>query len=215
MKKEILTDNGIYEYEKVELYDGRKILDPDVARKNLLDFKKVCDKHKIRYGLMFGTLLGAIREGAFIVHDEDTDVFVLVEDRDKVLNALFDFEELGFKVARFNKRKDLLSLIRDDDYIDMYFYKKFLNKRKIYDNMVDAKYLENRESVNFLGEDFPVPGNPKELLKVIYGEDWETPIKDRKPTNYSYNKIVKKYIKENVTFLYKIYKFLKVTIIGK
>lgn len=207
MKKEILTDNGIYKYEEIELYDGRKILDPDISGKNLLDFKEVCDRYKIRYGLMFGTLLGAIREGNFILHDEDTDIFVLDEDRNKVLNALVDFDKLGFKVARYSEKNGLLSIIRNDDYIDMYFYKKFMNKRQIHDNMVDAKYLENRDTVNFLGKDFPVPGNPKELLKVMYGEDWETPIKGGKPTNYNYIVLLKKYLKSNFPSFYKVLKF--------
>lgn len=208
MKEEIITDKGIYTYEKVELYIGRKILDPDVSRRNLLDFKKVCDKHGIRYGLMFGTLLGAIREGAFIAHDEDTDIFILAEDRNKVINALFDFDELGFKVARYSEKRDLLTIIRNDDYIDMYFYKKFLNKRQISDNMVDANYLENRETINFLGKDFPVPENPKELLRVMYGEDWETPIKGNKPTNYNYILRIKKYVNSNFPRFYKVLKSL-------
>jgi len=92
MIKEIMTDKGIYSYEEVELYLGRKIINPEIAKKNLLDLKKVVDKYGIRYGLMYGTLLGAVREGGFIVYDEDIDLFVLEEDRDKVLSALFDMD---------------------------------------------------------------------------------------------------------------------------
>ena len=184
MKKEIQTENGIYIYEEVELYLGKKILDPEISKRNLLDFKKVMDKYGIRYGLMYGTLLGAVREGGFIVYDEDADVFVLAEDRNKVLNALFDLEKLGLKVARYSDDERLLSVIRDDEYIDMYFFKKtFYKKRREGYSVVDANYLEHTETMEFLGEPFPVPGNPKQLLCVLYGKDWHTPNKDGKAIN--------------------------------
>ena len=37
MKKEIITDNGVFSYEEVELFLGRKILDPDICKKNLFE----------------------------------------------------------------------------------------------------------------------------------------------------------------------------------
>ncbi|MGB5966197.1 MAG: LicD family protein [Sulfurimonadaceae bacterium] len=205
MKKEIMTDNGIYSYEEVELYLGRKIIDPEIAKKNLLDFKKVMDVHGVRYGLWFGTLLGAVREGGFMVYDEDVDVFVLEEDRNKVLNALFDLEKLGMKVARYHDDKSLLSVIRDDEYIDMYFYKKDFTKRRKTDNVIDAKYLEHTETIEFLGEQFPVPGNPKQVLSILYGEDWHIPNKDGKPINESLSKKIKDFLIEKLPFMYKIF----------
>ncbi len=208
MKKQIHTDNGIYIYEEVELYLGRKILDPEISKKNLLDFKKVMDAHGVRYGLWFGTLLGAIRENGFIVYDEDVDIFVLEEDRNKVLNALFDFEKLGLKVARYSDDGTLLSIIRDDDYIDMYFYKKFLNKRVKTDNTIDAKYLEHTETIEFLGEQFPVPINPKQALSILYGEDWHIPKKDGKPTNKTLYIRIKIFLIKKLPFFYKIYNVL-------
>jgi phosphorylcholine metabolism protein LicD len=126
MKKEIHTSKGLFTYEPVELFIGRKYLDEITSKKNLLDFKFIMDKHNIHYGLWFGTLLGAIREKGFIAHDEDTDVFMLEEDREKVLDALFDFEEIGLKVIRYEEH--LISFMRDDDYIDIYFYKNLLIK---------------------------------------------------------------------------------------
>lgn len=209
MKKGIITDNGIYTYEEVELFLGRKIIDQELSKINLLDFKKVMDKHKIRYGLMFGTLLGAIREGNFIAWDEDIDIFVLDEDRKKVLNALFDFEKVGFKVARYRKKMDLLSIIRDDEYIDMYFFRKTFNKKRREGNFeIDAKYLEKSETLEFFGEQFPVPIHPKKVLNILYGEDWHIPKKDVKPKLNTFNKRTKNFIIKRIPILYKIYKVI-------
>jgi len=207
MKKEIITDNGIYSYEEVELFLGRKIIDQELSKINVLDFKKVMDEHEIRYGLMFGTLLGAIREGGFIAWDEDVDIFVLEEDRNKVLNALYDFEKVGFKVARYRKKMDLLSIIRDGEYIDMYFFRKTFNRKRREGNFeIDAKYLEQSEKLEFFGEQFPVPINPKQVLNILYGEDWHIPKKDVKPKLNTLNKRTKNFIIKRIPILYKIYK---------
>ncbi len=185
MKKEIQTANGIFTYEPVALYVGKKVLDPVISKENLLDFKKVMDKHKIHYGLWFGTLLGAIRENGFIEHDEDTDIFVLEEDKEKVFNALNDFEATGLKVVRYSDKGEYISFMRNNDYIDIYFYSKALNQRVTVDNGIDGKYLESVEMIDFLGTEFPVPNNPKEVVKILYGENWHVPIKNSKPQNIS------------------------------
>ena len=210
MKKEIITDNGIYSYEEVELVNGGEYLNPEYCKNNLLDYKKVMDKHNIRYGLMFGTLLGAIREKGFIVWDEDVDIFSLEEDRKKMLNALFHFEEYGFKVARytFKNRCYLLSLMRDGEYIDTYFYKKILNSRVFRDNSLDAKYLNSSETIEFLGDKFPVPSNPKHVLTLFYGEDWNIPNKEGKPMNKTLERRFKNVLRSKVPSFYKLVKFL-------
>jgi len=184
-KKEIQTSKGVFTYEPVELYVGRKFLDPVISKENLLDFKSVMDKHNIHYGLWFGTLLGAIREKDFIKHDEDTDIFVLDEDREKVFSALFDFEEVGLKVIRYQDKGEIISFMRGDDYIDIYFYKKSLNQRVTVDNGINGKYLETVEMIDFLGSKFPAPQNPKEVVKILYGETWNIPIKGTNPQNIS------------------------------
>jgi hypothetical protein len=185
LTKEIQTSKGVFTYEPVELYVGKKYLDPIISKNNLLDFKSVMDKHNIHYGLWFGTLLGAVREKGFIKHDEDTDIFMLDEDREKVLDALYDFKEVGLRVIRYDDKGEILSFMRNDDYIDIYFYKKSLNQRVTVDNGIDGKYLESLEVTEFLGTQFPVPNNPKEVVEILYGENWHIPLEGAKPQNIS------------------------------
>ncbi len=210
MKKEIITENGIYSYDEIKLYDGRKILNPEIGKRNLLDFKKVMDKHGIVFGLWFGTLLGAVREKNFIEYDEDIDIFILNEDRKKVLNALFDLENIGLKVVRYNEKKGLLSIIRDDEYIDMYFYRKVFNMRRMGPNTIESKYLENMDTINFLGEVFPVPANVEDVLTILYGKDWKVPKRGGKPINKTFERKVKIFMNEKLPFVGNIYrKFIK------
>ena len=49
----------------------------------LVDFDRVCRKHKIRYIISDGTLLGAIRNGGFIPWDDDIDIRMLRKDYER------------------------------------------------------------------------------------------------------------------------------------
>ena len=67
---------GDISYTTYPLYLGIKKIDKIIARENLLLFKDIVSKHHIPFGLIAGTLLGAIREHDFIEHDEDVDLFL-------------------------------------------------------------------------------------------------------------------------------------------
>ena len=183
MTEEILIDGKPFEYTPVHLYYGRKQLDSEVARENLFLLNEVLASTNIVYGLIFGTLLGAIREGQFIAHDEDIDLYVLDEYKSDVIRLLPELKEKGLKLVRVNN--DELSLMRNDEYIDIYFFKqskKFFSRRKRVHNenySIRANLLEETMQFTFLNMIVPVPSNPEYLLKKIYGGNWRTPIQGR------------------------------------
>lgn len=54
----------------------------------LVEFDRICRKHKITYWLDSGTLIGAARHGGFIPWDDDVDVCVLKKDRRRLKKAM-------------------------------------------------------------------------------------------------------------------------------
>lgn len=76
----------------------------DITRKKIwllaLDllnqFDLVCRKYELKYYLMFGSLLGAVRHNGFIPWDDDVDVAMPREDYEKLINLGMEFREPYF-----------------------------------------------------------------------------------------------------------------------
>lgn len=166
-------------YQEKELYHGRKIINKKTALENLKIFVDIIQSTKIRYGLIYGTLLGAIRENDFISHDEDIDIFVLEEDKEIFFDLLERYRNMGLDVVRYVE--NTMSLMRNDDYIDIYFFRKKTNylikNKRILNGIykIDSDYLEKTQKIDFLGLSVPVPEKSERLLQSIYGKDWKIP----------------------------------------
>lgn len=65
---------------------------------------KVCMEHGLKYTLIFGTLLGAVRHGGFIPWDDDIDIMMPREDYEKLLSIWDNVAPQGYLLQ--NKRTD-------------------------------------------------------------------------------------------------------------
>lgn len=182
---EILIKGQLFTFQEVNLsYETATAIDKSIAKRNLLDFKKVLDQHHLTFLIMHGTLLGAIREHDFIKHDIDIDTCTM--DEEGLINVIPALAKVGLKLCRFENNM-LYSFIRDNVYIDVYivneleglikpFYVRYLHR------IIPRKYFKNHRTMEFQGENFNIPNHALKLLEFWYGKNWRTPI-DNFPSN--------------------------------
>ncbi len=175
----IHTSKGDVSYKNQIIYWGVKTINKEIAQNNLFELKNILDASQINFLLIAGTLLGAIREHDFIDHDEDIDLAFLDEDRAKVLDVIPQLLLSGFEIARYDDR-GLLSVIRDGEYIDLYFFKEKEGEKGIRTCcgwLVLEKFLVNTTHIDFKGNLFAAPNDYVEYLKCEYGDNWMVPVK--------------------------------------
>lgn len=168
------------------------------GKKVLFDFDNAFTEAGLKYWLVFGTLLGAVRERGFIGHDFDIDVGVFKSDYSPELEKTLI--KHGFKKARE-------FLIDGGEYgieqtytkngvsIDIFFFIRENNK--IYCHVFDNKTEDGAEidisknegfvvreltydftgfsKVNLFDHEFIVPNNFKEVLISDYGDNYMVP----------------------------------------
>lgn len=199
MRLKLHTENGLYKYKFIPIYQGIKRIDKTIAKENLTILKEVCDEYSLHFILFYGTLLGAVREHDFITHDEDIDVIMYKKDMPKFLNTLFKLREKGFELARYESR-GFLSVIRKGEYIDVYFYEQYPEDHNLWyccQDICKKEFVEELILYPFQGGEYFIPRNYVKYLEYYFGDNWETPIQI-----FDYNKsktaIMKEFIVQYV-----------------
>lgn len=193
MKLKLNTERGVYGYKFIPIYQGIKRIDKTIAQENLEILKSICDNAELKFILFYGSLLGAIREHDFITHDEDIDVVMYKSDMKKFLNLLFDLREKGFELARYESR-GFLSIIRNGEYIDVYFYEPYAPDESLWyccQDICKKEYVLDLIPYMFLGKEYLIPRNYINYLEYYFGSNWQTPIQ-----MFDYNKSRLSIIKE-------------------
>lgn len=172
----IKTSRGIIKYKTKPIFLGVKRIEKVQAAENLMVLKEVLDKNNVKFGLIAGTLLGAVREKDFIEHDEDIDLYFMEEDKESLLDSLHDLIAEGFEIARYDGR-ELMSIIRKGEYIDLYIFRKDDNNiRNCCGWCIPEYFLKETTLLEFKGAEFMVPKEYEEYLFYQYGKNWRTPI---------------------------------------
>ena len=167
------------------------MIDPvrrSVNRRNFID--AVAALKDINPFPFFGTLLGLIRDGDVIKGDDDVDLYVNIEFRDRAIECLI---EVGFEIdvnispnqtPYFAQAVRIFGEIRT--FVDIYFYEdlyalpyiterwNFAGTPACFEaHMNIPKYLLfPLKKKNTFGIDVWFPAHPKKILNFLYGDMW-------------------------------------------
>lgn len=137
--------------------------------------------------LAYGTLLGAVREGNFLAHDDDVDMLIPItattrEDVEKVLAPLAQqLRSKGWRVSRPNSytnfhlaepatglHVDVFPLLVDGE-------RSRLHMEKMQLRPIATDIVLPPRPFTFLGQKMLAPADPEAFLAERYGEGWSTP----------------------------------------
>jgi len=151
----------------------------------LRDFTEACGEADMNPFLMWGTLLGCVREGGFLKHDHDIDIGILARDwpkRSLLIEAMrrrgYGLDDVGGNYKMRFIGRDLLAHLD----VDVFFPWEgkmicFLNHESGRSGAwfpLDA--FNNFRSLTFAGTPVSIPDPPERVLETAYG-DWRTPVK--------------------------------------
>lgn len=165
-------------------------MDFDIAQQYLEDVKKIFDRNGIEFCLMYGTLVGAVRDENFVEYDDDVDVALWVKDADKVNSVRQEFKDLGyyfcatriagtfnfFYIARKEVAKTKVDIYMLFEHDNKLWFPRYTNVKGRGPTVVaipyTKKYFENMQEINFLGSKYKVPSPPEEFLEELWGNWW-------------------------------------------
>lgn len=134
--------------------------------------KEKLDLHDIPFYLMYGSLLGAIREKDFIVWDEDVDIAVLGRFQNRLAPIIDHLQPL--RLLRIGD--NYCSLMYKDEFVDIYTFTEEDEKysycgglKRYFDE--EKEVFDKPSTIEFKNLELLTVKNPVESLERWYG-DW-------------------------------------------
>ena len=180
---------------KISLTGQNKV----IAERMLERIAKILNECNIDYWLEGGTLLGIYREQRLLPWDNDIDISLMIDQKDKLHMLFSSLKEKGFRVRKrfFNHSKPpfkkghlrmikiresrFFGLIKGNVCLEL-FIKYPVKDRAFWE--IDSKiksvpynFYKQLKIISFKGFDYKIPLKTEAYLTYRYG-NWETPVKE-------------------------------------
>lgn len=156
-------------------------MNTELALKDLADAKSILDKHQTKFFLIYGTALGAYRDGEFLKGDYDIDLGSFdPSHREEIKDDLI---RLGFEVGVIHdtstntQKPSKMILAERNIRVDTFFFEEEEGeyvawKHEFTDNPFLSMPLSfnKTEKVKLYGIEYEMPTPAKDYLNYLYGD---------------------------------------------
>lgn len=155
----------MFEKDYLMIVEEHKIIEPflwdEIADETLNEVFLITEQIEIKAFLAFGTCLGLIRDGGYIKGDNDLDIGIICEKRERKILAN-SLEENGFIAGRGKRRNHYAKrhFFKNDILVDIFFY-------------LAGKFYSNFDYVQYKEEMYALPHPVEEYLSACYS-NWKT-----------------------------------------
>lgn len=193
-----VNSENIIIWEKGQEGGRKRPIIEEYLFKNMCEVKQVLDEYNVKYCLSHGTVLGLIRDNHIIPWDDDIDIALFIEDKDKIEKVHEELRNLGFFVPRegdpekpvngFGKNYNMpyydLVAIKRGEKIEGWFFEQHENYY-VYDPKrsglaIPRKFMDTFSTYNWNGVEFNIPDYTEEYLVWMYDANWKIPNKNKK-----------------------------------
>lgn len=197
----IQNDNIISEYFEEKKEEHKYTADEIYSHLSFIS--QALRMNKIKHWIMYGTLLGAVRDKDIISYDYDFDLGAHIQDTEKIMQVGESLQSSGYIFSKpitagynYNSLSQCGNIWRVSIKIeykgiimgDIYLYDNFedgLTRRFDKENGIyfwpnstfPTWFIEELEEVRIRDRLFYAPRSPEVLLEHWYGNTWTTPIK--------------------------------------
>lgn len=137
-----------------------------IRLENLKELFFLLEKNNIFYFLEGKTLLSVYTTQKLLINDNDDDIGIFSEDRDKLLSLESIFKKSGFEIIRVNE--NIISLLRNYRYIDICLFSKEGNKIGYSNKKFPLENYQHFEDMLFHDYKISIPKNSLELINKRY-----------------------------------------------
>lgn len=163
---------------------GNKSYSKDKLNCTLKDISELLHKNDIKqWFISYGTLLGIIREDSCIQGDDDVDIILSNEYRNKIQEIL---PTIGIQKFEFLTNNFIKTDLNHSKYTSVDFYFSSIDQSGNFNDSWNSViwsecYIDNNELIkrNWNETTLNLPNNYEQKLVNRYGDNWMTPQKSK------------------------------------